>query len=196
VNLKSIVNWPPAADWLRTFIGNRKEGFVFRSAEETAIHQSNFLRRSLHPILKKLGIEKQGYHGFRRFRVTHLESSCVQPALVKYWTGHAKSSDGEAVKSTVTDKYVKMAKDTKFRAEVAERIGLGFELPKVKTVEGVPGVPSPQETEVVVSTRKFRRSLAPRARFELATLRLTAECSTIELPGNRATLFFFIVIQT
>src|SRR5882724_154399 len=29
------------------------------------------------------------------------------------------------------------------------------------------------------------RELAPRARFELATLRLTAECSTIELPGNR-----------
>jgi hypothetical protein len=28
--------------------------------------------------------------------------------------------------------------------------------------------------------------MAPRARFELATLRLTAECSTIELPGNGA----------
>ena len=28
------------------------------------------------------------------------------------------------------------------------------------------------------------KGLAPRARFELATLRLTAECSTIELPGN------------
>ena len=27
-------------------------------------------------------------------------------------------------------------------------------------------------------------NLAPRARFELATLRLTAECSTVELPGN------------
>jgi len=27
-------------------------------------------------------------------------------------------------------------------------------------------------------------SLAPRARFELATLRLTAECSAVELPGN------------
>jgi hypothetical protein len=118
---------PSLANWLRTFIGDRKEGFVFQSDEETAIHQSNFLRRSLHPILKKLEIEKQGYHGFRRFRVAHLESSCVPPALVKYWTGHAKSSDGEAVKSTVTDKYVKMAKDTKFRLEVAERIGLGFE---------------------------------------------------------------------
>ncbi len=29
--------------------------------------------------------------------------------------------------------------------------------------------------------------VAPRARFELATLRLTAECSTVELPGNRTT---------
>ena len=27
--------------------------------------------------------------------------------------------------------------------------------------------------------------LAPRARFELATLRLTAECSTVELSGIR-----------
>jgi hypothetical protein len=27
--------------------------------------------------------------------------------------------------------------------------------------------------------------VAPRARFELATLRLTAECSTVELPGSR-----------
>jgi hypothetical protein len=34
------------------------------------------------------------------------------------------------------------------------------------------------------------RDLAPRARFELATLRLTAECSTVELPGNCATRLF------
>src|SRR5215472_6411325 len=31
---------------------------------------------------------------------------------------------------------------------------------------------------------KLLKDLAPRARFELATLRLTAECSTVELPGN------------
>ena len=34
------------------------------------------------------------------------------------------------------------------------------------------------------------KGLAPRARFELATLRLTAECSTIELPGIRTTYLF------
>jgi predicted nuclease of predicted toxin-antitoxin system len=70
---------------------------------------------------------------------------------VKYWTGHANASDGEVVRSTVTDKYVMMAKDTKFRADVAERIGLGFNLPKAETVEVVPSVPSSQETEVVVN---------------------------------------------
>lgn len=142
---------PSVATLLRGFIGHRKDGFIFRSEEGTPIHQSNFLRRYLHPLLEQLGIEKQGFHGFRRFRVTHLESSTVPPALVKYWTGHASSSDGEAVRSTVTDRYVKMAKDTKFRAEVAERIGVGFELPKAETVEVVPSVPNSQESEVIVS---------------------------------------------
>src|SRR5215472_139686 len=37
---------------------------------------------------------------------------------------------------------------------------------------------------------RTRKILAPRARFELATLRLTAECSTVELPGIRATYLF------
>ncbi|MGC2285106.1 MAG: tyrosine-type recombinase/integrase [Candidatus Acidiferrum sp.] len=143
--------YPTVAAMLRDFIGDRKQGFLFRTRTGTPFLQSNFLRSSLHPILEEIGIEKQGFHGFRRFRVTHLESSCVPPALVKYWTGHAKSSDGEVVRHTVTDRYIKMAKDTKFRAEVAERIGLGFELPKVEAVEVVPSVPNSQKTEVTVS---------------------------------------------
>jgi hypothetical protein len=60
---------------------------------------------------------------------------------VQYWTGHAKSGDGEIIKSTVTDKYVKMHKDEAFRAEVVERIGIGFELPKPENLEVVPSVP-------------------------------------------------------
>jgi hypothetical protein len=71
-----------------------------------------------------------------------------------------------------------MAKDTKFRADVAERIGLGFELPKAEMFEVVPSVPNVprfQKTEATVNISKLRRRLAPRARFELATLRLTAE---------------------
>jgi integrase len=142
---------PSVAAVLPDFIGDRKQGFIFRTRTGTPFLQSNFLRSSLYPILEELGIEKQGFHGFRRFRVTHLESSSVPPALVKYWAGHAKSSNGEVVRQTVTDRYVKMAKDTKFRADVAERIGLGFELPKAETVLVVPSVPNCQETEATVS---------------------------------------------
>jgi integrase len=60
---------PSVAAPLRGFIGDRKNGFIFRSEEGTPVHQSNFLRRYLHPLLEQLGIEKQGFHGFRRFRV-------------------------------------------------------------------------------------------------------------------------------
>jgi hypothetical protein len=38
--------------------------------------------------------------------------------------------------------------------------------------------------------------LAPRARFELATLRLTAECSTVELPGNAQRACFILLQET
>jgi integrase len=154
VNAFRQVDLHPTAAMLRDFIGDRKQGFLFRTRSGTPFLQSNFLRSSLYPILEELGIEKQGFHGFRRFRVTRLESSCVPPALVKYWTGHAKSSEGEVVRQTITDRYIKMAKDTKFRADVAERIGLVFERPKSETVEVVPSVPNVprfQKTEATVS---------------------------------------------
>ena len=40
------------------------------------------------------------------------------------------------------------------------------------------------------ATHCVTRELAPRGGFEPPTFRLTAECSTIELPGNRATTLF------
>lgn len=102
--LRQVDLHPTVAAMLRDFIGDRKDGFIFRTRTGTPFLQSNALRSFLYPILEELGIEKQGFHSFRRFRVTHLESSWVPPALVKYWTGHAKSSDGEVVQPTVTDK--------------------------------------------------------------------------------------------
>jgi hypothetical protein len=44
-----------------------------------------------------------------------------------------------------------MGKDRKFCAEVAEQIGLDFELPKAEIVEVVPSVPNSQEMEATVS---------------------------------------------
>ena len=74
--------------------------------------QTNLLRRSLHPILAELKLEKAGLHAMRRFRTTWLRKQRAPEDLIKFWLGHAKES--------VTDGYSKLADDVEFRAEVAE----------------------------------------------------------------------------
>ena len=74
-----------------------------------------------HRLLDGAGKPKLGFHAFRRFRVTHLRKNRVPEDLIQFWIGHAEKS--------VTDGYSKVKEDVEFRKEVAERIGLGFELP-------------------------------------------------------------------
>jgi hypothetical protein len=62
----------------------------------------------------------------------------VPQALIDYWAGHAKKSDGEDVQKTMNQLYTKMEKETVFREEVSERIGIGFDLPKPAVVPSVP----------------------------------------------------------
>jgi integrase len=57
---------------LAEHIAGRDSGFVFRNEAGGALHQSNVLRRALHPALAEMAREKAGFHAFRRFRVTHL----------------------------------------------------------------------------------------------------------------------------
>ena len=54
-----------------------------------------------------------------------------------------------------------------------------------------------QIVRMQIHKRLNSKDLAPRARFELATLRLTAECSTVELPGNglRCAFSFYYIKQ-
>jgi hypothetical protein len=62
----------------------------------------------------------------------------VPQALIDYWTGHAKMSSGKDVQKTMNQIYTKMDKETSFREDMAERIGIGFELTKLAVVPGVP----------------------------------------------------------
>jgi len=106
------------AAMLAEFVDGRKTGLVFRNAHGNLMSQTNTLRRDFHPLLKRLGIEKQGFHGFRRFRCTWLRRNAVSEDLVKYWLGHAAKD--------VTDRYSKVSEDTEFRKMVSEKVGLGF----------------------------------------------------------------------
>jgi len=115
---------PSVAAMLKTFISDRTSGFLFCSKNGNPLLQSNVLRLSLHPLLKKANQPKSGAHAFRRFRATWLRKQRTPEDLIRYWLGHANRS--------VTDAYSKLKEDVAFRKKVAEQVGIGFELPNEK----------------------------------------------------------------
>jgi integrase len=116
---------PSIAAILWKFIGGRTSGFLFCSKKGNPLLQSNVLRLSLHPLLKKLGLPRSGAHAFRRFRTTWLRKQRAPEDLIRFWLGHANKS--------VTDEYSKLKEDVAFRKKVAEQVGIGFELPAEKS---------------------------------------------------------------
>jgi hypothetical protein len=73
--------------------------------------------------LKELGLKKSGFHTFRPFRTTWLRKNRVSEDFIKGALGHANKS--------VTDDYSKLYRDEKFRKDIVEKVGVGFEVPSV-----------------------------------------------------------------
>ena len=69
--------------------------------------------------LEANGIQ-EGFHSFRRFRLTHLDGANVPQGLQRFWTGHAAGN--------VHESYVKSGEKLQERKEWAEKAGLGFVL--------------------------------------------------------------------
>jgi integrase len=111
---------PELAMMVRTQIGGKMSGLVFPNSQGNPLSQTNLLRRYFHPLLKGLGIPKQGFHGTRRFRATWLRKQMAPEDLIHFWLGHAPNS--------ITDIYSKLSEDVEFRQEVTQRVGLGFSL--------------------------------------------------------------------
>lgn len=106
------------ATYLKSFAGDRSSGFLFQTESGLPLGQSNILRNSLHSF----GVE--GFHCFRRFRTSHLRRNRVPWDLEKFWIGHANKD--------ITDKYSEQLKDdVEYRQEWAEKVGLGFDVPRV-----------------------------------------------------------------
>jgi integrase len=134
------------AKFVKAFIGNRTIGFLFRNESGNPLYQRNVLGRSLHPILeKKLKVEIQGFHGFRRFRLTLLRKNRVPGDLERFWMGHSDQEIG--------DLYSKMEDDAGFCQTVAESVGLGFNLPNEKVVEECDVAPIAPKTVLQGSIR-------------------------------------------
>lgn len=122
--IRDIDLHPEVAAMLNRFIGNRTSGFLFCSNNGLPLLQSNVLRLSLHPLLKKLGQPNAGAHAFRRSRTTWLRKQRAPEDLIRFWLGWSNKS--------VADVYSKLKDDVAFRKKVAEHVGIGFELPVEK----------------------------------------------------------------
>lgn len=73
---------------LRSWIGERKTGYLFQSAVGTPLRENNVVDRDLWPVLDKLGIARRGLHAFRHGRVTVLVEAGVPIHTIKAWIGH------------------------------------------------------------------------------------------------------------
>jgi integrase len=122
--LRDIDLHPDAAGILRNFIGSRKSGFLFQTANETMFDPGNIDRDSLRPILAEMGRDEAGtrFNVFRRFREAVLQRSEARQILIDYWMGHSNPSMG--------DRYGRqLVEDVKYRQEQVKKVGLGFDLP-------------------------------------------------------------------
>jgi integrase len=116
---------PDAAVILRNFIGDRKCGFLFQTANGTIFDPRNIARNNLDPILKQMGRDQTGtlFNIFRRFREAVLQRSEARQILIDYWMGHSNPSMG--------DRYGKqLVEDVGYQQDRVKRVGLGFELPE------------------------------------------------------------------
>jgi integrase len=100
----------PAAKRIAEFARGRS-GFLFGNG--AAPSESSFRDR-----LNKTSVP--GFHSFRRFRTTWLRKNRAPEDLVRFWLGHSDK--------TVTDGYSKLSEDVEYRREVAENVGVGFDL--------------------------------------------------------------------
>jgi transposase len=122
--LRDIDLHPSAARILRNFIGSRKSGYLFQTANGTMLDPGNIDRDSLSPILDEMGRAQVGtrFNVFRRFREAVLQRSEARQILIDYWMGHSNPSMG--------DRYGRqLVEDVEYRQDQVKKVGLGFDLP-------------------------------------------------------------------
>ena len=122
------------AAMVRDHIGGRRSGLLCCTSSGRQLLQTNVLRGSLHPILKKLNHEQGGFNIFRRFRITELQTAECPKPLQHFWSGHAQTH--------VSERYIKLLRDRDYRLEWAEKMGIGFELPGCSGGEKLAKTPS------------------------------------------------------
>lgn len=114
------------AKMLDGFIGDRVSGFLIQTENGKMLSPENFFRDGFETILEKMGRKGVRFHAFRRFREAVLQKSDARQLLIDYWMGHENDE--------MSARYGKqLLEDVEYRKEWAEKVSLGFDLPKVSS---------------------------------------------------------------
>ncbi len=130
---------------LRSYIGDRRSGFLVETETGKMLSPANLWRDGFATIVREMGREGVRFHAFRRFREAVLQASECRELLIDYWMGHSNAEMGSW--------YAKqLVENRKFRAEWAEKVGLGFEIPEpVISEPGLIALRALQNQESVVA---------------------------------------------
>jgi integrase len=130
---------------LRSYIGDRKSGFLFETETGKMLSPANLWRDGFAAIVREMGREGVRFHAFRRFREAVLQASECRELLIDYWMAHSNTGMGS--------RYAKqLVENRKFREEWAGKVGLGFEIPKAVISEpGLIALRALQNQESVVA---------------------------------------------
>jgi integrase len=89
---KNATRWvnvkPYVMEMLKTHLNGRTEGLVFQTRRKTPLVNCTVLNKHLHPLLRELGLERGGMHGFRHHRVSTLVMAGTAIEVIKKWIGH------------------------------------------------------------------------------------------------------------
>jgi integrase len=113
------------AKMLSDYIGDRKEGFLLQTRSGNMLAPESFFRSGLATIFKRMGRTRVRFNAFRRFRESVLLRSECRQILIDYWMGH-ENSDMSARHGR------QLIEDVKYRKEWAQKVGLGFDLPRAE----------------------------------------------------------------
>src|ERR1700693_1539116 len=83
-----------SAKMLRSYIGDRKSGFLFETESGKMLSPENLWRDGFATIDREMGREGVSFHAFRRFREAVLQATECRDLPIDYWMGHSNPQMG------------------------------------------------------------------------------------------------------
>ena len=112
---------------LRSYIGDRKSGFLFETESGKMLSPENLWRDGFATIDREMGREGVSFHAFRRFREAVLQATECRDLPIDYWMGHSNPQMGSRyARQLMEDKEVPSKMGEKRRTRLRDSHGCHF----------------------------------------------------------------------